>query len=189
MTVTDADKAEKIATCTHCGKLFVPARSDAKFCGASCRQAAHRARLDADQPKRRRRPLPDSFRDASLDLDRLVRRVDRLVNDDRFPKSRADLSRYGHAFSTYADRLTEAADRFEAPRAKPKRSGPRQKHLEMLDAAAAVLGGCRIGLDEMQVLDSSVAPEDAQRLALELWSALQSVGRIESLLRARAREQ
>ena len=31
-------------TCEHCGETFKPARSDARYCGAACRQAAWRRR-------------------------------------------------------------------------------------------------------------------------------------------------
>jgi hypothetical protein len=35
----------------------------------------------------KRRPLPDAFRDAALDLSKAVDRVTRLVEDDRYPKN------------------------------------------------------------------------------------------------------
>ena len=31
--------------CTHCGKTFLPRRSDARHCSAACRQAEYRKRL------------------------------------------------------------------------------------------------------------------------------------------------
>jgi hypothetical protein len=32
-------------TCAHCGRAFVPFRSDMKYCSQSCRQAAYHRRL------------------------------------------------------------------------------------------------------------------------------------------------
>jgi endogenous inhibitor of DNA gyrase (YacG/DUF329 family) len=34
--------------CQGCGKFFMPARRDAKFCSDACRQAAYRRRADPD---------------------------------------------------------------------------------------------------------------------------------------------
>lgn len=41
-----------------------------------------------------RRPLRDGFRDAALDLDKLVGRIDRLVSDDRYPRNRDEVAPY-----------------------------------------------------------------------------------------------
>lgn len=91
MTVTD--EVERVAQCAQCGRTFTPARSDAKYCGASCRQAAHRARLEAAKPKVRRRPLRDLIDSSTWSLDRStgtlqrsVSRVMETLKDDRLPK-------------------------------------------------------------------------------------------------------
>jgi hypothetical protein len=45
-----SDEADPpLARCSHCGEQFTPARSDAKFCGRACKQAAYRRR---QQPPR-----------------------------------------------------------------------------------------------------------------------------------------
>ncbi|MGC5628187.1 hypothetical protein ACPYO6_08065 [Georgenia sp. Z1344] len=49
-------------------------------------------RLEGEKPKRRRRPLPDAFHDASYDLRRVVERLERLAGDERLPRNRAALS-------------------------------------------------------------------------------------------------
>lgn len=40
-------RARRRQVCANCGEAFVPARSDARFCGAACRQCAYRARKAA----------------------------------------------------------------------------------------------------------------------------------------------
>ena len=41
-----------------------------------------------------RRPLREGFRDAALDLDKLVGRFERLVGDDRYPRNRNEVAPY-----------------------------------------------------------------------------------------------
>lgn len=41
-----------------------------------------------------RSPLRDGFRDAALDLDKVVRRFERLVTDDRYPRNRDEVARF-----------------------------------------------------------------------------------------------
>ena len=41
-----------------------------------------------------RRPLRDGFRDAALDLDKIVGRFQRLVADDRYPRNRDEVARF-----------------------------------------------------------------------------------------------
>lgn len=38
----EAAGANSMKWCAHCGEMFGPARSDARFCGVRCRVAAHR---------------------------------------------------------------------------------------------------------------------------------------------------
>lgn len=42
----------------------------------------------------RRRPLADGFRDASLDLGKLLTRIENLVSDDRFTRNKNEVARY-----------------------------------------------------------------------------------------------
>ncbi|GEB97669.1 hypothetical protein CFL01nite_11640 [Corynebacterium flavescens] len=73
-----------MSICKKCGKEF-NARAGAKFCSSTCRQAAYRQRKDP-RPPARRAPLRDSAVKSWLDLDRSVRRVERVAQDDRFTK-------------------------------------------------------------------------------------------------------
>jgi len=54
-----------------------------------------------------RKPLTDSFRDAALDLDKLVSRWQRLADDDRFPRNKNEVARYANDLI----RAREALDR------------------------------------------------------------------------------
>ncbi|WP_271582670.1 hypothetical protein [Bradyrhizobium sp. CCBAU 45389] len=40
-----ASLSSRVGLCAHCGKPYRPRRSDARFCGDTCRQRAHRNRL------------------------------------------------------------------------------------------------------------------------------------------------
>lgn len=75
---------------------------------------ARKAREKSGKPKAApRRALPDQFFDAAYDLTKVAERIDRLVNDDRFPqnaekvgaKHRADLLRAVELLSKALDRL------------------------------------------------------------------------------------
>lgn len=112
-TMTVTDESERIYTCQQCGRAFTPARSDAKFCDAQCRQRAHRARLAAEKPKTPRPPLGDGFRSASLDLGKMVDRWQRLVADDRFRRNRKNLVRYRGDLVRARDALSEMIDQFD----------------------------------------------------------------------------
>lgn len=54
-----------------------------------------------------RKPLRDGFRDASLDLDKIIGRWDRLVADDRYPRNKNEVARYANDLI----RAREALDR------------------------------------------------------------------------------
>lgn len=62
---------------------------------------------------KKRRPLPESFREAAHDLSRVVDRIDRLASDDRLPRyaeqvatiARADLLRAVEQLTTVLDRI------------------------------------------------------------------------------------
>ncbi len=84
-------------TCDVCAKVFNAGRADARYCSGRCRTIAYRRRTsppESPAQPRRRRPLGDTMRDASLDLDRIVRRWVRLAEDDRLPRQRSNLVRY-----------------------------------------------------------------------------------------------
>lgn len=104
--------------CDTCGATFTPARSDARFCSGRCRTLAYRQRRGEIAAPRRRRPLDDGFRDAGLDLDRIIGRWQRLLADDRFPRSRSKLAHRRYA-------LVRARDAIDAMLAKwPEPSQP-----------------------------------------------------------------
>lgn len=52
-----------------------------------------------------RSPLRDGFRDAALDLDKVVRRFERLVADDRYPRNRDEVARYANDIIRARDAL------------------------------------------------------------------------------------
>jgi hypothetical protein len=64
---------------------------------------------DVPPPRRRRRPLPDAFEDATYELDKVVRRIVRLTADDRFPGHAAAL-REGRP-GMYLDRAQQCLQR------------------------------------------------------------------------------
>lgn len=57
-----------------------------------------------------RRPLADGFRDAALDLSKLVTRVENLVGDDRFPKNKNEVARYANDLIRARDALQRVID-------------------------------------------------------------------------------
>lgn len=60
----------------------------------------------------RRRPLRDGFRDASLDLDKLVRRFQNLVADDRFARNKDEVTRYRNDLVRANEALQRLIDQF-----------------------------------------------------------------------------
>lgn len=60
----------------------------------------------------RRKPLRDGFRDASLDLDKIVRRFQNLVADDRFPKNKNEVTRYRNDLARANEALQRLIDQF-----------------------------------------------------------------------------
>jgi hypothetical protein len=48
MSTPEPSRAVTKRKCVTCRKTFRPARRDARYCSGRCRQAAHRARTDAD---------------------------------------------------------------------------------------------------------------------------------------------
>ncbi|WP_448005322.1 hypothetical protein [Agromyces bauzanensis] len=81
-------------TCDICGVEFDAARSDARFCSGKCRTASYRVRRDGEKPKRRRRPITDSYKDKVWDLQKVVNSLDRITSDERF-RGAADSGRIG----------------------------------------------------------------------------------------------
>lgn len=57
-----------------------------------------------------RRPLRDGFRDASLDLDKLVRRFESLAGDDRLPRNKNEVARYANDLTRAINALQRVAD-------------------------------------------------------------------------------
>jgi hypothetical protein len=100
--------------CDRCGAGFTPARADARYCTARCRQAAYRHRQQGDRTARRRRPLPEAWFDAAYDLRKAAERIDRLMADDRFPAAVAklherngyDLEVVARVLATYTSAVT-----------------------------------------------------------------------------------
>jgi hypothetical protein len=89
---------------------------------------------DVPPPRRRRRPLPDAFEDATFELDVVVRRIERLTDDDRFPAHAAALR--GGRPGMYLDRAHQCIQRMRDALAN-EGVPPRQD-----DAVpAAVVGG------------------------------------------------
>ena len=123
MTVTD--DVERVAQCANCGRTFTPARSDAAYCGARCRQAAYRARVEASKPKPKREPLPKTLDRAEwrvrTSVEQITKRVTDLVDvpeDDRFSRlarsGKIDTSRMARMAAEQAGRLREQAGRLDA---------------------------------------------------------------------------
>lgn len=52
-----------------------------------------------------RRPLRDGFRDAALDLDKIIGRFERLITDDRYPRNRDEVARYANDLTRARDAL------------------------------------------------------------------------------------
>lgn len=98
--------------CNGCGKTFTAARSDARYCSARCRVAAHRDRQEPDRPRRSRPPLPDSFTRAKHDAARKIESMRRLTEDDRFARNRNELQqRYGSDVERMLNDLQLVRDR------------------------------------------------------------------------------
>ena len=98
--------------CQHCGKAFTAQRSTARYCSDSCRVQAHRVRKEAEReasrkgPKRIRLALPGHYTGATIELDKAVRRLERLHQDARLPRYRSELAtRHASDLQRYAERI------------------------------------------------------------------------------------
>lgn len=60
----------------------------------------------------RRKPLRDGFRDAALDLDKVVRRFQKLVADDRFSRNKNEVTRYRNDLARANEALQRLIDQF-----------------------------------------------------------------------------
>ena len=60
----------------------------------------------------RRRPLADGWRDATLDLSKLIERIERLTADDRFPSSKDEIARYANDLIRARDALAGVIEQF-----------------------------------------------------------------------------
>ena len=78
--------------CNVCGRQFQAKRSDARYCGSSCRVAAHRERVNAGKPKPRRPALPPLFESKLWEVGRNIERLTAMTKDDRFARLKKDLA-------------------------------------------------------------------------------------------------
>ena len=60
----------------------------------------------------RRRPLADGWRDATLDLSKLIERIERLTTDDRFPSNKDEIARYANDLIRARDALAGVIEQF-----------------------------------------------------------------------------
>lgn len=101
-------------TCDVCGNAF-EARQGARYCSGRCRTIAYRKRTTPDAKPAHRRPLGDGFRDANLDLYSAIRRLERLVDDDRTPRQREALAHYAQDMLRASDTLRSTARKLAGP--------------------------------------------------------------------------
>ncbi len=92
--------------CYVCGNEF-EARKGARYCSGKCRTLAYRRRHGLTVPPARRRPIAERMFEVVYDLNRRVDSLERLVEDDRFARSRRRISE-----SYYAD-IVRLADRLQ----------------------------------------------------------------------------
>jgi len=57
-----------------------------------------------------RKPLRDGFRDAALDLDKIVHRFQRLASDDRLTRNKNEVARYANDLTRAIDALQRVVD-------------------------------------------------------------------------------
>lgn len=57
-----------------------------------------------------RKPLRDGFRDAALDLDKIVHRFQRLASDDRLTRNKNEVARYANDLTRAIDALQRVTD-------------------------------------------------------------------------------
>lgn len=60
----------------------------------------------------RRRPFADGWRDATLDLSKLIERIERLTTDDRFPSNKDEIARYANDLIRARDALAGVIEQF-----------------------------------------------------------------------------
>ncbi len=169
------------------------------------------------QTKTRRRPLPDAWKDALYNLEKVSDRVLRLAEDDRFPAhadalrkpSYADLSRVQASIdktvdaigdpqtkALIAEAMQEADDIAERRLAElqlaipqPPKRGPRRQHLQVLEAINTALGGIAIAAAEITELDNTVTPVNAGKLMADLTNAMEAINQIKRQLQQRLNDQ
>lgn len=182
-------------TCDVCAKEFNAGRADARYCSGRCRTIAYRRRTSPPEQPRRRRPLNDTMRDASLDLDRIVRRWVRLAEDDRFPRQRSDLVRHRSDLVRARDALDAILEHWATPVTddsavtnlaipQPARRGRRRKHNQIINNALISASGLCIGLDGITALDGSIDSEEAAGYAAQLGEIIGTMERVGSMLSA-----
>lgn len=97
--------------CNTCGGAFNAKRSDARYCSPKCRTSAHRAAHNVTTRPRKRRALTESARDLGWDMEKIVRRIERVREDDRFTRNADTIALLT---SSHVRRLREALDEFES---------------------------------------------------------------------------
>jgi hypothetical protein len=93
-------------------KVMTEAAAAGNVTAASIREARERV---TPHPKPRRRPLADGFRDATLDLGKLITRIRNLAADDRLPRSRAEVAHYANDLIRARDGLQHVIDQMSQP--------------------------------------------------------------------------
>lgn len=183
--------------CDICGKKFTANRSDARYCSGRCRTIAYRRRTGQESAPRRRPPLRDVYRGAEHELDKAVRRLERIAEDDRWPKVRKQVNAPAR-LRRYRQRLSNLFVTRESPvtpenlaMPQPARRGPRRKHVQVLEPVSTSLSGLSMVLREehLRTLDASVTPEDARKLAGEFDDAIDALSLIVAQLDKRAADR
>lgn len=78
-----------------------------KVVGLDGKTYARPERKDTTPP---RKPLRDGFRDAALDLDKIVHRFQRLASDDRMTRNKNEVARYANDLTRAIDALQRVLD-------------------------------------------------------------------------------
>ena len=180
--------------CDICGKKFTANRSDARYCSGRCRTIAYRRRTGQESASRRRPPLRDVYQGAEYELDKAVRRLERIAEDDRWPKvstqaaAPARLRRYRQRLSNLFVTRESPVTPENLAMPQPPRRGPRRKHFQILESVSTSLSGLSMVLRDLRTLDASVTPEDARKLAGEFNDAIDALSLIVAQLDKRAAE-
>jgi hypothetical protein len=86
------------------------AKAEENLSRANVVRKIRRKTQDNPEPQSRRKPLPASFREASLDLGKVTSRIQKLAGDDRFPKNKGEVARYANDLIRARDTLQRVID-------------------------------------------------------------------------------